>query len=125
MLADDLWTLLLGLRDGDVAGETEGAGWVVDGDEALPLLDGEGNGGIDAQAHRLALGVEGVEVDVGDDPERTGGRRVGEGGEVLVGEAGFAAGAVGGRCGRGGEEVGGGGHGVVGGRAASRSIISS
>ncbi|KAK0767697.1 hypothetical protein LTR75_018312, partial [Friedmanniomyces endolithicus] len=74
MLADDLWTLLLGLRDGDVAGETEGAGWVVDSDEALPLLDGERFGGIDAQAYSLALGVEGVEVNVGDYTERAGGR---------------------------------------------------
>jgi len=50
---------------------------------------------------------------------------VGEGGEVLVGEAGFAAGSVGGRGGWGGEEVGGGGHGVVEERAASHPIIFS
>ena len=80
------------------------AGRVVDGDEALPLLDGEWFGGIDAEPHALALGVEGVEVDVGDDAQRAVGRGVGEGGEVLVGELASAAAAGGVGGGRGGGE---------------------
>jgi len=40
------------------------------------LLDCEGDGGGEAQTSRFALGVEGVEVDVGDCAEG-GGRDVG------------------------------------------------
>ena len=86
------------------------AGGVVDGDEALPLLDGEWFGGVDAEPHALALGVEGVEIDVGDDAQRAVGRGVGEGGEVLVRELAPAA-AGGAEGGRGGGEGWGGGHG--------------
>jgi hypothetical protein len=50
-----------------------GARWVVYSDKAAPLLDGEGFRGVDAEADRLALGVEGVEVDVSDYAERSGG----------------------------------------------------
>ena len=67
--------------------------------------------GIDAEPHALALGVEGVEVDVGDDAQRAVGRGVGEGGEVLVGELASAAAAGGVGGGRGGGEGWGGGHG--------------
>ena len=59
-----------------MAGEAECAGWVIYRDEALPLLDGEGFRGVDSQADDFALGVEGVEVDVGDYAEG-GLRRVG------------------------------------------------
>ena len=49
-----------------MAAEAVGPGGVVYGDEALPLLDGEGFRGVDAQADGFALGVEGVEVDMCD-----------------------------------------------------------
>lgn len=59
-----------------MARETECAGGVIYRDEALPLLDGEGFRWVDAEANDFALGVEGVEVDVGDYAEG-GLRRVG------------------------------------------------
>ena len=86
------------------------AGGVVDGDEALPLLHRQWLRGVDAEPHALALGVEGVEVDVGDDAQRAVGRGVGEGGEVLVCELAPAAAGGGGGGRRGGEGLGG-GHG--------------
>jgi len=86
MLTDDLGAFLLGLTDRHVAAESEGAGRVVDGDQALPLLDREGFARIDAEAHCFTLGVKGVEVDVGYYAEGASRRAGGEGREVLVGE---------------------------------------
>ena len=45
-------------------------GRVVDGDQGLPLLDCEGDGGGKLQADLFALGVEGVVVYEGDAAER-------------------------------------------------------
>ncbi len=52
--------------------------------ECSPLLDREGLVLVDAEPHHLALGVEGVEVDVGDHAERARGRVRGQLGQVAV-----------------------------------------
>lgn len=84
-----------------MAREAECPRGVVYRDEALPLLDGEGFRRVDAQTDGFALGVEGVEIDVGDHAEGAL-RGVGlELGEVLVGEAGLGD-APGGGYGEGG-----------------------
>ena len=70
MLADELRADLFRFGDVGVAVETEFAGGVVDRDETLPLLDGEGLGWRESEADLLALRVEGVEVDVGYAAER-------------------------------------------------------
>lgn len=82
--------------------------WVVYSDQALPLLDGEWLVGVDVEPYHFALCVESIEIDVGDDSERTVGGIVGEGREVLEGElaASFPAGR--GRCRRRGEGLRGG-----------------
>ena len=53
------------------------------------MLDCEREGGVDAEAHGLALGVEGVEVDVRDYAEGCGRAVAAELVQVFVGEAGF------------------------------------
>ena len=60
---------------------------VVDGNQALPLLDCERFGGVDAEADGLTLRVEGIEVDVSNYTERAVGGRVGKCGELFVREA--------------------------------------
>jgi hypothetical protein len=66
VLADQLRALLFRFRDRDVSVKAKGSRWVVDRYEALPLLHGEGLGGVEAEADGFALCVEGVKVDVGD-----------------------------------------------------------
>lgn len=55
--------------------------------EVLPLLHGERLVLWHAQAHRLALRVERIEVDVGDDAEGTGRGGERELGQLLVGKS--------------------------------------
>ena len=66
MLADQLRTLLFRLRNRDVSIQSKGSSRIVDRYETLPLLHGEGFGGVEAEADGFALRVEGVKVDVGD-----------------------------------------------------------
>jgi hypothetical protein len=47
--------------------EAESSCRIVDCDETLPLLNGKRLIRRDIQANHLALSVEGIEVDVGDD----------------------------------------------------------
>jgi hypothetical protein len=66
VLADQLWTLLFRFRNRDVSVQPKGSSRVIYRYESLPLLHGEGFGGVEAEADGFALRVEGVKVDVGD-----------------------------------------------------------
>ena len=66
MDADKLWAACFGLMHAHVPSDALGAGGIVDGYEALPLLHCAGNLRWDAQALLLDLSVEAVEVQVYD-----------------------------------------------------------
>ena len=66
VLADEVGAEPAGVGEVYEAAEPAGASGVVDGDEAAPLLDGQGCVGGQAEPDLLALGVEGIEVDVGN-----------------------------------------------------------
>ena len=68
MHADELGAARFGLMHAHVPGDALGAGSIVDGYEALPLLHCAGDLRRDAQALLLDLGVEAVEVQVDDGP---------------------------------------------------------
>jgi len=84
VLADQLRTLFFRFGNRDVSVQPKRSSRIVDRYEALPLLHGEGFGGVEAEADGFALRVEGVKVDVGDYAERTCWRSLREGGEVFV-----------------------------------------
>lgn len=93
MLHDQVGALLLCFGDCDMAIQAKLAGWVVDGNQALPLLNSEwliqGYG----QANHLTLGIKGIEIDVCDDSKRTCGAGEGKLSEVFVGEGRLSAAA--------------------------------
>ena len=67
VLHDQIWALFQGFGARYVPIESKGTSRVVDGDETLPLLNSEWFVWRDTQADHLTLGVEGIEIDVGDD----------------------------------------------------------
>lgn len=71
MLQDELWAFLLCFFDVYKASQAECTGWIIDGYNALPLLNCQRLILWKAEADRLTLCIEGIEIDMGNYPERT------------------------------------------------------